>query len=71
MSLCSQKKLNLSQIISISFIIIIGVQRGGATVLRPPLMGHFVRDFTKTVDFFKYSPPLSLAPPLLSFSVRP
>ena len=31
-----------------------------------PLLGHFVKDFTKTVDFSQSSPP-----PLLSFSVRP
>ena len=29
----------------------------------PPLLGHFVKDFTKTVDFSQYLPPLSLAPP--------
>ena len=25
--------------------------------LRPPLLGHFVKDFTKTVDFSQYLPP--------------
>ena len=38
----------------------------------PPLLGHFVKDFTKRVNFSQYSPPpLSLANPLLSFSVGP
>ena len=42
----------------------IGAQREGATVLRPPpSLGHFVKDFTKTLHFYQYSPPLVLAPP--------
>ena len=35
------------------------------TVLR--LLGHFVKDFTKTVFFFLILAP----PPILSFSIRP
>ena len=43
----------------------IGVQRGGGDGPSPPppLLGHFVKDFTKTVDFFKYSPPPQSRPP--------
>ena len=30
---------------------------GGATVLPSPLLGHFVKDFMKTVDILNISPP--------------
>ena len=52
-------------------VIHIGVQSGGGDGPSPPLLGHFVKDFTKTVDFSQYSPPLQSRPPLLSCSVRP
>ena len=44
----------------------IGVQRGrgGATVLRPHLLGHFAKDFTRRVYFSQYSHPPRQSPPL-------
>ena len=37
----------------------IGVQKGLGDGPSPPtLLGNFVKDFTKTVDFSQYSPPL-------------
>ena len=33
--------------------------------------GHFVKDFTKTLHFYQYSPPSQQSPPILSFSVHP
>ena len=34
-------------------------------------MEHFVKDFTKTVDFSQYSPPFSLAAPPFEFLCTP
>ena len=41
----------------------IAIQRGGGDGPSPPLFGHFVKDFTKTLHFYQYSPLLSVSPP--------